>query len=282
MNSNQKGQVDCKRRKIVKQGASLIGGIFIFIPSYVMGGRGRVAPSDKIGLGFIGTGKQGNGLANRFSKLSDSQIIAASDVDTQKLALFKKHVESVTLENSLSKSDCLTFTNYQDLLKHPDVDAVVIATPDHWHAVMAIDAMRSGKDVFCEKPLTHTVDEGRRMANAVKKYRRVLQTGSMQRSSEKFRHAVNLVRNGYLGDISKVLVSVGDPAIVCDLPAETAPDEINWDAWVGPAPIRAYSSVLAHPEGTKGWAQWRKYQEFGGGILCDWGAHMFDIAHSGD
>ena len=277
MNATRKYRFDGGRREIIKNSTSLLGGIFI-IPSHVLGGRGKIAPSDKIGLGFIGTGKQGKGLASRFSKLPDAQIIAASDVDSQKLALFKAHVATATAENETSVSDCHTYANYHELLKNPGVDAVVIASPDHWHAAMSIDAMRKGKDVFCEKPLTHTVNEGRRMAKAVIKYGSVLQTGSMQRSSKNFRHAVNLVRNGYLGEITKILVSVGDPAIVCDLPPQSAPAEINWDGWVGPATMRPYSAVLAHPQGTKGWAQWRQYQEFGGGNLCDWGAHMFDIA----
>ena len=268
------------RRSVLKKSALLLGGIFI-IPRHVLGGAGWVAPSDKIGLGFIGTGKQSKGLAQRFSKLKDAQIIAASDVDSQKLSIFQQHVTKVTQENGDTNVKCLIAPDYHELLDREDVDAVVISSPDHWHAVMAIDAMRKGKDVFCEKPLAHTVAEGRKMADAVSKYHRILQTGSMQRSWDNFRKAVNLVRNGYLGEVTKVLVSVGDPGISCDLPGETEPDTINWDAWVGPAQIRSYSSVLAHPEGTKGWAQWRQYREFGGGILCDWGAHMFDIAQWG-
>jgi predicted dehydrogenase len=167
------------------------------------------------------------------------------------------------------------------LLAQPNIDAVVIATPDHWHAIQSIDSMKAGKDVFCEKPLAHTVWEGRKIVEAVEKYGRVFQTGSMQRSWENFRHAVELVQNGYVGEIKKVLVNVGDPAIACDLPTENKPDDLDWDGWVGPAQMRGYSPVLAHPEGTNGWAAWRNYKEFGGGILCDWGAHMFDIAQWG-
>ncbi len=265
------------RRAFIKTSGLALTGISI-IPRHVLGGQGFIAPSDRIGLGFIGTGKQARGLANRFSKLTGSQIIAGSDVDQSKLDRFVAHVAKVTAENDHSNVKCQSFGNYQDLLDIEDVDAVVIASPDHWHAVMSIDAMRSGKDVFCEKPLAHTVREGRRMAQAVEKYSRVLQTGSMQRSRENFRHAVELVRNGYLGEIRRVLVNVGDPGITCDLPEEPIPSDLNWDGWVGPATYRGYSPVLAPPLDDDGWAQWRQYREFGGGILSDWGAHMFDIA----
>ncbi len=266
------------RRDALRNGSFFLGGIML-VPRHVLGGNGYLAPSDKVGLGFIGTGKQAGGLLKRFADLTEVEILAASDVDLHKMAAFQK--QAAELKGTNQKAGCQTYQDYQELLEREDIDAVVISSPDHWHAVMSVDAMRKGKDVFCEKPLAHTVEEGRRMANAVKKYGRVLQTGSMQRSRSDFRKAVNIVRNGYLGEITKVLVNVGDPGIRCDLPTEEQPSGINWDAWLGPAGLRPYSSVLAHPIGTKGWAQWRQFQEFGGGILSDWGAHMFDIAQWG-
>ncbi|MCB0664720.1 MAG: Gfo/Idh/MocA family oxidoreductase [Saprospiraceae bacterium] len=264
------------RRDFIKK-VSLFGSVFI-VPRHVLGGKGFIAPSDKIGLGFIGTGKQARGLASRFSKLKDVTLPAGCDVDSQKLNLFKNHVAQVTMENQGMKQDCMIYEDYNDLLSSSQVDAVVIATPDHWHAIQSIDAMKAGKDVYCEKPLAHTVEEGRAMVKASKKYGKVLQTGSMQRSWERFRHAVELVRNGYVGDISKVMVSVGDPAISCTLPKESLPDGLNWDRWIGPAPYREYNPGIAPPIEDDVWAQWRQYREFGGGILSDWGAHMFDIA----
>ena len=167
------------------------------------------------------------------------------------------------------------------MLDQEDIDAVIIATPDHWHANPTIMAARKGKDIFCEKPLSHTIQEGREMAKAVEKYDRILQTGSMQRSWKNFRDACDLVRNGYIGDINKVLVNVGDPAIPCDLPAMAAPEGLNWDRWIGGANMRPYHPRICPPLEDNNWAMWRDYQEFGGGILADWGAHMFDIAQWG-
>ena len=125
------------------------------------------------------------------------------------------------------------------------------------------------------------VKEGRKMVNAAEKYQKVVQTGSMQRSWENFRHACELVRNGYIGEIKTVKVNVGDPAVPCDLPDEPTPDNLNWDRWLGAAPLRGYNPVLSPPYTDTSWPMWRAYREFGGGIFSDWGAHMFDIAQWG-
>ncbi len=248
------------------------------MPRHVLGGKNYVAPSDKVGLGFIGTGKQARGLVNRFSRISEVNLLAGCDIDRVRLSLFKEQVSQVTMENLGESRNITTYGDYMDLLADDTVDAVVIASPDHWHAIMSINAMKAGKDVYCEKPLAHTVREGRAMVKAVSKYKKILQTGSMQRSNSRFRHAVELVRNGYLGEIRQVLVSVGDPAISCSLPGVSIPASLNWDKWLGPAPYRDYNPGIAPPADDDSWAQWRQYREFGGGILSDWGAHMFDIA----
>jgi len=269
------------RRRFLKNGLAALGSIAI-VPRHVLGGNGYVAPSDQITLAFIGTGKQARGLAGRFSNEAQARILAGCDVDKQKLDLFHQTVAKVTRENANQEVNCETTHDYHALLDSDNIDAVVIATPDHWHAKMSIDAMKAGKDVFCEKPLAHTVDEGRRMVKAAEKYGRVLQTGSMQRSREGFRHAVELVRNGYVGDISKVLVNVGDPAIVCDLKSEPTPSYLDWQAWIGPSTYEGgYHPMIAPPAAENVWAMWRQFGEFGGGILSDWGAHMFDIAQWG-
>ncbi|MEM6700612.1 MAG: Gfo/Idh/MocA family oxidoreductase, partial [Bacteroidota bacterium] len=240
-------------------------------------------PSDKITLGFIGTGKQARGLGRNFSKLSNIQIVAGCDVDQQKLERFQKMINTHYAEQKeqTNYQSCATFEEYEKLLSQDDIDAVIIATPDHWHAKMSIDAMKADKDVYCEKPLAHTVEEGRAMVKAADKHNKILQTGSMQRSWEKFRHAVELVRNGYLGEIKTVKVNVGDPALKDDLPKEVTPKHLNWERWLGAAPMTGYHPILSPPIENDIWAKWRDYQEYGGGILCDWGAHMFDIAQWG-
>ncbi len=267
------------RRTFIRRTASASLG-FCIVPAAVLGGTHGTPPSDRIVLGFIGTGKQGRGLAGRFAKMDDVQITAACDVDREKLAEFANQVK-VDYAEKAQPNSCKTYLDYNELVEDSSIDAVVIATPDHWHAIQSITAMKAGKDVFCEKPLAHTVVEGRRMVQAAEKYSRVLQTGSMQRSSKNFRHAVELVRNGYLGEIKRVVVNVGDPGVKCNLPELPVPDYLDWDRWIGPAGYRGYHHDLSPPLADTRWADWRAYLEFGGGILSDWGAHMFDIAQWG-
>lgn len=270
------------RRAFLKRSGLAIGAITI-LPRHVLG-RGYVAPNDKINLGFIGLGRQNTGLAKRFITATSAQIIAGCDVWTTKNAAFKSLVESQYAEHrNIGKYEGVNmYDEYTELLARTDIDAVVIATPDHWHAVQAIDALKANKDVYCEKPLTHRISEGIELVETVKKTGKVLQTGSMQRSSENFRRACELVRNGYLGELSKILVNVGDPAIEYNMPEETLPKEVDWNKWCGPAPLLAYNHRLAPSSNTIDfWPDWRKFKETGGGILCDWGAHMFDIAQWG-
>ncbi|AJR04483.1 Gfo/Idh/MocA family protein [Siansivirga zeaxanthinifaciens] len=265
------------RRNFIKKSSLVLGGISI-IPRYVLG-QGFIAPSDKINLGFIGLGKQGGILANLFISNTDVQIIAGAEVWKSKQDWFKNVVQGYYAEkrNTANYNGINTYTNYQDLLARNDVDAVVIATPDHWHGIQSIDAMNAGKDVYCEKPMTNTIYEGRAMVNAVKKNKTVLQVGSMQRSWKRFVKAKDIVRSGQLGKIIKVIVNVGDPAKPYDLPQESIPFGLDWNLWCGPAPLLPYNTQVA-PEIVKAYPNWRDYKETAGGILSDWGAHMFDIA----
>ncbi len=270
------------RRRFIKSTA-LATAAFAIVPRHVLG-KGFVPPSDKINIGFIGLGRQSRGLARRFVELTSAQIVAGSDVWTTKMAWFEKHVSSVYAEHrgATDYSGVASYPDYRELLDRDDIDAVVIVTPDHWHALQAVDAMQASKDVFCEKPLTHTIEEGVRMVRAAKETGRIVQTGSMQRSWDNFRKACELVRNGYIGDVKKIIVNVGDPARKYDLPAEPMPAEIDWDRWCGPAPLLAYNHRLAPSNNDVDfWPDWRLYTEVGGGILSDWGAHMFDIAQWG-
>ncbi len=270
------------RRLFLKRSSLALGAISI-IPAHVLGGNGRIAPSDQIQLGFIGTGKQGLGLGKRFSALDSARIVASCDVDQQKLKRFQTEIQKIYAKanGSTAYQGIATYVDFTELVNDDQVDAVVIATPDHWHALQSIIALNAGKDVYCEKPLAHTIEEGRAMVDAARKNGKILQTGSMQRSRETFRKACELVQNGYLGEISKVLVNVGDPAISCDLPTDPTPKYLDWDNWIGPAEMRGYHPVICPPITDNSWAKWRDYQEFGGGILSDWGAHMFDIAQWG-
>ncbi len=254
---------------------------FTIVPRFVLGGKGYLPPSDRINLGFIGTGKQGRGLLNSFA--DKAQVVAGADADTKKLALFQSLAEKAYAA-AAGKNDYKGFKAYKDmreLLQRTDIDAVVIATPDHWHAVATVLAANAGKHVYCEKPLAHSIEEGRAMVNAMAKNKKILQTGSMQRSWKNFRQACELVRNGYIGQVKEVLVSVGDPSVPFTLPAEPVPDYLDWEAWVGPAPFKSFNAELSPPVEKDIYPNWRLYKEYGGGMVSDWGAHMFDIAQWG-
>ena len=264
-----------KRRTFIKKTAASAS-VFSIVPSHVLGFSGT-SPNDKIQLGFIGLGKQGQGLMRNFLNYDQAVVMAASDVDSEKLTFFEDMMKKQLNKSEKPLHNLMNFTSYRALLERKDIDAVVIATPDHWHAQMVVDAAKMGKDIYCEKPLSSSVAEGRAMVDATRKYERVFQTGSMQRSWDRFRHAVELIRNGYIGDITNVKVAIGEPYKFCDLPSQSMPENIDWNAWIGPAPYRGYHRDLACPLDDKRWGQWRDYKPFGGGMVTDWGAHMFDI-----
>lgn len=269
------------RRKFLEK-ASVMSA-FMIVPRFVLGGKGYTAPSDLITLGFIGTGKQAGGLQGSFFDTNEVKIIAAADVYGAKLQQFAGQVnQRYALKAAQTKyAGCATYADFRDLLSRKDIDAVVIAVPDHWHSVCAILAARAGKDIYCEKPLSLTIKEGRAMVEESRKHKRVFQTGSMQRSWPEFRQAVELVRNGYIGEIKTVKVNVGPSPIPYNLPAEQIPDSLNWDFWLGPNFPQVYNHALAPGLTDDFWAKWRNYKEFGGGGMTDWGAHMFDIAQWG-
>ena len=263
-----------RRDFIIKSGLS--SSIFSIVPSSVLGFNG-VSPNNKIQIGFIGAGRQGRGLMKNFTEYNECQIIAVSDVDSQKVDFFSEEFENKILKDNKKKVYIKKFEFYREMLQSKSVDAVVIASPDHWHAQMSVDSAKYRKDIYCEKPLSSTISEGRAMVNSARKYNIVYQTGSMQRSWKHFRHAVELIQNGYIGEIKEVNVAIGDPHKQCDLPSLKAPDHLNWNEWIGPVPYRGYHPDLACLLEDKRWGQWRNYKPFGGGMISDFGAHMFDI-----
>ncbi len=269
------------RRKFIEK-ASVMSA-FMIVPRFVLGGKGYTAPSDLVSLGFIGTGKQAFGLKGSFEGTNEVKILAAADVYGTKVQRFVSEVNQYYAAQAGQNqyAGCKTYSDFRDLLARTDIDAVVIAVPDHWHSICAILAARAGKDIYCEKPLSLTINEGRAMVHESRKHKRVFQTGSMQRSWPEFRQAVELVRNGYIGDIQTVKVNVGPPPVPYNLAAEAMPDSLNWDFWLGPNTPQNYHHFLAPSLTDDFWAKWRDYKEFGGGGMTDWGAHMFDIAQWG-
>jgi predicted dehydrogenase len=243
----------------------------------------KVGASDTIRLGFIGLGQQTVYLVNGFQNIAGVKIVAGCDVYGVKRQRFENMVKSYQ-ESTEQSVEVTLYENYQDLLAREDVDAVIIATPDHWHAIMTLDAVRAGKDIYLEKPVTFTIEEGKAIVKAVRDNNLVLAVGSQQRSDLRFQHAVNLVRDGKLGTLRKINAWVGPPPTPYDLPEEQVPADLNWDKWLGPIPFIHYNSrlnppiSLDPPQNETFWANWRYYRETGGGFLTDWGAHNFDIA----
>ncbi len=238
----------------------------------------------EVRLGFIGLGRQAMFLLNGFMRLEGVTVMAGCDVYGRKRTRFEERVKSFYEEQQKS-TEVKTYERYEDLLSREDIDAVVIATPDHWHALMAIAACRAGKDVYLEKPMTFTIREGQELVRTVRATKRILGIGSQQRSDPNFQHAVRMVQNGSLGKLEKINAYIGAPPTPYDLPAEEVPADLNWDLWLGPLPGEIHYNnelnppiSLDPPQDEQFWGGWRWYKEMGGGFTTDWGAHMFDIA----
>jgi predicted dehydrogenase len=223
----------------------------------------------------------GRGHLGSFQGMKDVQVVAVCDVVAERRDDAKKRADDhYSKQLGKESKDCQAFSDFRKLLDLKNLDAVVIATPDHWHTLVCIAAARAGKHIYCEKPLTHCVAEGRKLVQEVGKAGITFQVGSQQRTEfgGRFRLAAELVRNGYLGKIKTVRIGVGGPAVPCDLPAQEAPAGTDFDFWLGPAPKRAYNEILC-PRGIHShFPARRNYREYCGGQVADMGAHHFDIA----
>ncbi len=256
------------------------------VSARALGREAPAAASERITLGFIGMGTMNRYHLGALLKRPEVQVLAVCDCDTTRRDSARKTVDDHYNKQATKGRDaahCRAYNDFRDLLKRHDIDAVVIATPDHWHAIQIIEACKAGKDIYCEKPLTLTIHEAKVVIDAVRKYARVLQTGSQQRTefSGKFRTACEYVRSGRLGKILTVHCGLGGPSHPCNLPGEPVEPGLDWDLWLGPAPRRPYNSILS-PRGVhKHFPNWRAYKEYSGGGMTDFGAHHFDIAQWG-
>lgn len=263
------------RRSFLKRSATAIAAPVI-IPGSALGLNGRAAPSERITIGCIGVGGQGGSNMAAFLALPDTQVVAVCDVDCQRRDAAKSHVDS-----RYDNSDCTATTDFRDIIARDDIDAVSIGTPDHWHAIPTIMAAKAGKDVYCEKPLSLTVEEGRAMVDAVKRYGRVLQTGTWRRSRGGCRRACELVRNGRIGELKTIKIGVprgyairGGTVEELSRPAEIPPD-FDYNMWLGPAPWAPYAPGRCH-------FNFRWIMDYGEGYISDWGAHYYDIGQWGN
>jgi predicted dehydrogenase len=266
------------RRAFFKTGA--IAAFPAIVPSSVFG---RNAPSNRINIGAIGVG--------RISRVHDmpgiwqfdsARIMAVCDLDSNRVKLAKALVNETYAKKSGKPYNGVTgYHNYHELLANKEIDAVVISTPDHQHAIVAVDAVRAGKDVYLQKPASLTIAEGRYLSNAVQASGRIFQIGSQQRSWKQFRVACELVRNGRIGDLKHVEIGLpGDPAGPDALPMPV-PSNLNYDAWLGSTPVVYYTEMRVHPQ--KGFDRpgWLRCEQFGAGMITGWGAHHVDTAHWG-
>ncbi|MBI4660574.1 MAG: Gfo/Idh/MocA family oxidoreductase [Verrucomicrobia bacterium] len=269
------------RRDFLKRTSAATIAAPLIVPSTVFGAEGSAPPSERIAVGFIGTGKMAHDYhLSTLSGFTDVQCVAVCDVDTTRGMHAKKYIEDRYSKAGRSYRGCDVHNHFREVIARKDIDAVVIATPDHWHAIPIIEACQAGKDVYCEKPLTLTIREAQLCLEAVRKHGRVLQTGSQQRSNVfgQFRQACEFIQSGRVGKVKTVRVGVGGPSRWCDLPEEPMEPGLDWNLWLGQAPMRPYHSVLSPRGKHNHFPNWRAYREYSGGGMTDMGAHHFDIA----
>ena len=274
------------RRRFIKAAgqsvaaASIAAGFPAIVPASVFG---TTSPSNRINVGAIGTGRisRGHDLPGVW-RYDGARVMAVCDLDSKRAEDARVLVNGTYAKTTGKPYDGVTaYTNYRELLANKDVDAVVISTPDHWHALIAIEAVEAGKDVYLQKPASLTIAEGRAVSNAVHRSGRIFQIGSQQRSSPQFRYAAELVLNGRIGELKTVEVGLpGDPS-GDEEPTMPVPKNLNYDMWLGSTPVVSYTENRVHPQNGYGRPGWLRCEQFGAGMITGWGAHHIDSAHWG-
>ena len=233
-------------------------------------------------MAFIGIGKMGKSHLDKFVGYKEVIVTTICDVDTERREAAAKFVDEKYAEfERKGVQPCKTAKHYRQVLNDKDVDIVLIATPDHWHTTIAIEACKAKKDIYCEKPLTLTIHEAKLLIDAARKHDRVFQVGSQQRTEGPFADAVDMIRAGRIGKIKEIEVGLGTTSKPCWLLPETPHEGVDWNEWLGQAPERPYHHLLCQ-KGLWGYPfnpGWRDYREYSGGNITDWGAHHIDISH---
>jgi len=261
-----------------------LGGFPLIIPARVLGAE---APAKKINVGMIGMGRQMMGSNLKpFLVNPNSQVVAVCDVDSWRMEQGRKAVETYYAKqrNEGSWKGCRTYGDFRELLANKDIDAVMISTPDHWHAIMAIMAARAGKDVCCEKPLNLSIGEGRLVADAMKKYGRIFRTDSEFRSGKAYHRICELVRNGHIGKLHTIRTGCPTESFAGEeAPDMPVPKELDFDFWLGPAPKAQYTLNRVHtPNNLNARPGWMRIRDYCDGMICNWGTHLNDIAQWGN
>ncbi|MCX6923352.1 MAG: Gfo/Idh/MocA family oxidoreductase [Verrucomicrobia bacterium] len=239
------------------------------IPGSVLGKDGAVPPSERIVMGGIGIGNQGGGDQGAFLGRGDVQYVAVCDV---KRAV--REGSKSRIDQHYGDKGCTVYTDFRELLARPDLDAVHVATPDHWHAVIVTAACRAGKDVYCQKPESLTIVEGRAMVDTARRFNRIVSGGS-QRVMEDYMGIVRKCWSGEIGTPKEVFVNCGGPSMPCYLGGEPVPEGLDWDMWLGPAPLAPYHPYRISGSFAINGTSWRSWRDYSGGSMTDWGAHHF-------
>ena len=251
------------RRRFLKRTATAAAGLAVpyLVPRHVLSSADKAGANDRVGVAGIGVGRQGGGLVARANGMRDVRMVAVADVN---LPRAEQRGKALNAE---------PYQDYRKLLERKDVDAITTATPDHWRAIVCVHACQAGKDIYAEKPMTLTIREGRVMVRAVRKYDRVFQTGSQQRSHAANRFGCELVRNGRIGEIKTVIGANYPSPWECGFSAQSVPEGLDWDMWCGPNEMVPYHGDLYAPRANPGWISFRPYS---GGEMTGWGAHGLD------
>ena len=263
------------RRRFLKhsRNALAVAAAPMILPSGVLAQGGRPGANGRIQVGYIGCGRRAGGLYNL---PEDGQLVSLSDLYRPRLEKLKERF-----------TDAALYDDYREMLASDAIDAVVIVTPDHWHTKPVIDACRAGKDVYCEKPLTLTIDEGKQIVRAVREHGRIAQTGSQQRSMQSCAEGMQRVLNGEIGEVQRVHTANLPSPWDCELGEEPVPEGLNWDAWCGQTAPRAFHPMIFAPRGDgKSYEDgrpygWISYTPWSGGEMTGWGAHSMDMIHWG-
>ncbi|MBN1392069.1 MAG: Gfo/Idh/MocA family oxidoreductase [Sedimentisphaerales bacterium] len=271
---------DISRRGFLKATATAAAGAAFGVPYVITTSvHGADAPSKKITVGCIGTGRMGVIDLKEILGFEQTRVVALCDVDAKRL----KHAQKIVEEQygSQKEKDCAIYKDFRDIIARNDIDVISITSVDHWHALQAIAAVKAGKDVFLQKPLTLTVKEGRVLSDTVRRYGRILQVGIQQRSDEKFRFACELVRNGRIGKLRTVKVGIPEDLGTNVQPTMPVPENLDYDMWLGPTPVKPYTEARVHPQNDYSRPGWLRISDYCCGMITAWGVHHNDIAQWG-
>lgn len=256
------------RRKFIEQSSlSMAAGVWMASPEAVESVRMPKSANEKIVIGVIGCNNMGNGIMNHALNQPNVEVAVICDIDDN---IANKRADEVLRKQGKKPQ---TYSDYRKLLENKDIDAVIVATPDHWHCLPMVEACQAGKDVYVEKPLANSIAECNVMVKATRQYNRIVQVGQQQRSGEHWQKAIQFIQSGGIGTLRKVHswanfnYAVGQPKV----PDGSVPAGIDFDRWLGPAPLRTYNKTRHH-------GSWRLFWDYGGGLITDWGAHLLDIA----